>query len=298
MSLQEGITILTILVMNSTGKVGQEVVRELQESGADYRAATQSLERAKALWDFPAPAVYFNYDEAATFTPVLEGVTRLFMLHPEDKPGRHKDIFRFIDTIVQAGVKEVVFMSALGADLRLADPLCQVERYIADSKLQYTILRPNWFMQNFNAQDLRRINEKNEIRLPSGDARIALIDTRDIAAVAAKLLVKGIDPAKAYTLTGGEALTYGEVAAKLSEAAGRTITHNSPTIESELERMRAGNADPDGVYFMEWLFEDIRRGYAATITSDVQELLGRPPYSFDQYVQDYAHVWQLLDETN
>jgi uncharacterized protein YbjT (DUF2867 family) len=284
---------MTILVMNSTGKVGQEIVRELHRAKADFRAATRSLERANSLWDFPAPATYFSYDDPATFAPVLEGVIHLFMLHPEDQPARHQQLFAFIDAAIEAGVKEIVFMSALGADLRPDDPLCQVEQHVAQSGARYTILRPNWFMQNFNAQDSRRINVKNEVLMPSGDARLALIDTRDIAAVAAKLLLDGMEHGKTYTLTGGETFSYGDVAARLSAIVNRTITHNSPSPASEIERMKSMNAAPEQVYFMEWLFDDIVRGYAATITTDVQDILGRPPRTFEQYVRDYAHVWQI-----
>jgi uncharacterized protein YbjT (DUF2867 family) len=287
---------MTILVMNSTGKVGQEIVRELHRARADYRAATKSLERAAALWDFPAPAVYFSYDEPETFAPVLEGVTRLFLLHPEDQPGRHKQLFAFIDAAVNAGVEEIVFMSALGADLHPTDPLCQVEQHISGSKARHTILRPNWFMQNFNTQDLRRINTKNELLLPSGAAALALIDTRDIAAVAAKLLLDSVQHGKAYTLTGGEALTYADVTARLSATANRIITHLSPTPESEVQRLKDHDVHPEHVYFMEWLFEDIRRGYAAQIASDVQDILQRPPRAFDQYLRDYAHVWQISEQ--
>jgi uncharacterized protein YbjT (DUF2867 family) len=284
---------MTILVMSSTGKVGQEIVRELHKANADYRAATRSLARAASLWDFSVPVTYFSYDEPVTFASVLQGATRLFLLHPEDQPGRHHQIFAFIDAAVQMGVKEMVYMSALGADLRPADPLCQVEQYVARSGAYYTILRPNWFMQNFSTQDLRRINEKTEVLLPSGDARLSLIDTRDIAAVAAKLLLNGVQHGKAYTLTGDEAFSYGEVAAQLSAIAHRTITHVSPTPESELQRMRERNLDLDSIYFMEWLFDDIQRGYTANITNDVQEILQRPPRSFDQYLRDYAQVWQV-----
>jgi uncharacterized protein YbjT (DUF2867 family) len=287
---------MTILVMNSTGKVGQEIVRELHRAKADYRAATKSLERAAALWDFPASAMYFNYDEPETFAPVLEDVTRLFLLHPEDQPGRHEQLFAFIDAAVNAGVEAIVFMSALGADLRPTDPLCQVEQHVTASKAHYTILRPNWFMQNFNTQDLRRINTKNELLLPSGDAALALIDTRDIAAVAAKLLLDGVQHGKSYTLTGGESLTYSDVTARLSAIANRTITHVSPTPESEVQRLKNRDVHPEHVYFMEWLFDDIRRGYAAEITTDVQHILQRPPRTFDQYLSDYAHVWQISEQ--
>jgi uncharacterized protein YbjT (DUF2867 family) len=284
--------------MNSTGKVGQELVRELHGANAAYRAATKSLERARSLWDFPASTVYFNYDQQETFAPVLEGVTRLFLLHPEDAPGRHHQIAAFLYAAIHAGVNQIVYMSALGADLRPEEPLCKVEQAVARSGAAYSILRPNWFMQNFNTQDLRRINTRNELLLPSGEARISLIDTRDIAAVAAVLLLDSAHaaPGSAFTLTGGEALTYGEVAARLSAVAGRTITHISPAPESELERLRQRNIPPEHLYFMEWLFEDVRRGYAAQVTGDVQTILQRPPRSFDAYLRDYAQAWQLAPQ--
>lgn len=279
--------------MSSTGKVGQEIIRELNAAKGNYRAATQSVERAKKTWDFPVPATYFSYDDPTSFTPVLHDVTRLFLLHPEDIPGRHQQLFAFIDAAIEAGVEEIVFMSALGVDLQPADPLYEVEQHIAQSGAQFTILRPNWFMQNFSTQDLRSINTRNEITLPSGDAHIALIDTRDIAAVAAKLLLDGVETGMEYTLTGSEAFTYGEIAARLSAVTGRTIVHDSPTPESEIQRMRASNAADEHVNFMAWLFEDIQRGYAATVTDDVQSILHRPPRTFDQFLQDYAHVWQV-----
>lgn len=283
---------MTILVMHSTGKVGQEIVRELHAANSGYRAATRSLERAASLWDFPVPLVSFSYEQPETFASVLEGVTRMFLLHPADQPGRHLQLFALIDAAIQAGVEEIVFMSALGADLRPADPICQVEQHVARCGARYTILRPNWFMQNFNTQDLRRINVKNEILLPSGDACLSLIDTRDIAAVAVSLLRGGVRHGTAYTLTGGEALSYGEVAARLSRVANRTITHVSPTPQSEIERLTNLNVPAEALHFMEWLFEDIMRGYTAQISGDVPDLLGRAPRTFDQYLLDYAPVWQ------
>ena len=74
-------------------------------------------------------------------------------------------------------------------------------------------------------------------------------------------------------------LSYGEVAARLSAIANRTIIHVSPTPESEIQRMKAMHWDAQLIDFMAWLFDDIRRGYTANITNDVQELLQRPPRS-------------------
>jgi uncharacterized protein YbjT (DUF2867 family) len=134
------------------------------------------------------------------------------------------------------------------------------------------------------------------VMMPSGEKRLSLIDTRDIAAVAVQVLVNGGHEGAEYTLTGSEAVTYGEVATMLSRVIGRTITHDSPAAEGIIDRMKVHSAPPDAIAFMEWLYEDIARGLAAQITTTVHDVTGREPITLAQYVDDYADVWQTLVE--
>jgi uncharacterized protein YbjT (DUF2867 family) len=281
-----------ILVAGATGKVASEVVKFLRKAHASFKAASKDLERARKTLGEDVPLVLLNYSDAETFAPALQGIEHLFLFHPQDRPNRVPELKAFIDTAKAAGVKQAVFMSALGANRHENDGMNLLEKHLSDSGIETTVLRPNWFMQNFNSQDLQSIKERDEIILPSGDHKLTFIDTRDIAEVAAKILVEGGHGGKAYTLMGGEALNYPEVAAMLSDLLGRPIKHNSPSPEDEIAKMRERGFPAEMIDFMEWLYADITSGYTAQFTSDVETVLGRPPRKFSVYLKDYAESWK------
>lgn len=281
-----------ILIASATGKVASEIVQQLADKKIEFKAASSNPERAqKILGDMPT--ILLNYDQHDSFAPALSGIKRLFLVHPQDKPGRLADLKKFIDAAVDAGVAYVVFMSALGANEQPNDPMHLLEQHIAASGLAHTILRPNWFMQNFNTSDLRSINEKNEIVMPTGDHKLTFIDTRDIAAVAVACLTEEGHAGKAYTLMGGEALSYREAAAMISSVVSRPITHVSPPASALLDRMKEHNVPQEFIDFMAWLYRDIERGLTAQFSPDVAQILGRPPRAFDDYVHEYADVWRV-----
>jgi uncharacterized protein YbjT (DUF2867 family) len=281
-----------ILVAGATGKVGSEVVKFLQKAKVPFKAASSDLERARVALGESVPLVLLNYGDAETFAPALQGIERLFLFHPQDRPNRLPQLRTFLDAAKAAGVKQAVFMSALGANRHENDGMNLLEKHLAASGIETTVLRPNWFMQNFNTQDLRGIKERDEIALPSGDHKFTFIDIRDIAEIAAKILVEGGHAGKAYTLMGGEALSYPEVAVKLSDLLGRPIHHNSPSPEDEISKMREKGFPAELVDLMEWLYADITSDYTAQFTADVEMLLGRPPRKFSGYLKDYAEAWK------
>lgn len=280
-----------ILVCSATGKVGRELVKQLNAANVNFKAASSDLERARKTLGTDVNLVKIDYSDASTFAFALDGVDRLFILHPQDTPNRIVQLRAFVDAAKEAGVKQAVVMSALGADRRENDGMYQLEKYVAQVGIETTVLRPNWFMQNFSYQDIRSIKERNEIFLPSDNHKFSFIDTRDIAAVAAKILLEGGHAGKAYTLMGGEALSYPEVAAKISALLGREIRHNSPTVADELQRMRDANYPEEMREFMAWLFEDIHSGYTATFTNDVETVLGRAPRKISDFLQEHADLW-------
>jgi len=292
-----------ILVTSAAGKVGREVVSQLKNlwqsaSTTQFKAASSNPERAQQQLGSDVPVVLLNYDQPETYTTALAGVDRIFLLHPISRPGMLDVMRAFVDAAVQHDVKQIVFMAALGADRHPNDPIHLLGQYVAESGLQYALLFPNWFMQNLNNDELQRINTQNQLMLPSGDSRLSLIDTRDIAAVAVRILQEGMPHhGKSYTLTGSEAVSYTEVADKLSQIAGRKITHLSPNAGEITGRMRQNGVPEEIVAFMDWLYDDIAQGYTAQITDDVQRITGRAPITLDQFLADYANVWKLPPST-
>jgi len=121
-----------------------------------------------------------------------------------------------------------------------------------------------------------------------GNAPIAFVDMRDVAAVAAKILTSDGHVGRIYTLTGSEALTYAQVAEKLSKLLGTTIKYvdlspqqlKQSMLQLGMPQWQADALVDLAAYYME--------GPGAGITGDVQRVLGRQPIRFDQFLQDYA----------
>jgi uncharacterized protein YbjT (DUF2867 family) len=184
-------------------------------------------------------------------------------------------------------------MSAIGADESQPSMSLRFhargERELEASGMAFTHIRPNSFFQN-TLFDAPTIAAENRFYCCVGDARFAKLDTRDIGEVVAKALTEDGHEGQVYELTGPEALTYRELARRLSRALGRTIEYvDLSTAE------RAGQLEAAGL--PDWMareFTDIYgegfygAGGGATTTDTIERLLGRPPRSYDDFARDYA----------
>ncbi len=157
--------------------------------------------------------------------------------------------------------------------------------------MPFNIIRPNWFMQNFNTFWAHGIKEHGTIRLPVGDARTGFIDARDISAVAVRLLTDDTHSSKAFTLTGPESLTHGEVAAIIAKEIGKPVSFTDADPE-ELKKVLLGAGLPaDYVDFLLLILGFLKAGYSAVTTSAVKDILGREPGNFARYAKDYRASW-------
>ena len=284
-----------ILITGATGTTGREVVRELRRLGAK---GVRALVRDPARADFIRAAGFEtkagDFGRPETLDAALEGVERALLLTPPtpDTVSQHHD---FIVAAAGAGVRYVVKLSAFAADADAPEGFGrwhgQSENLLKTSGLKWTILRPNFFMQNLLGQ-ARQIAATGGIFQPVGDARASFIDVRDIAAVAARALTEDGHEGQTYTLTGPEALSYHDVAAKLSEAAGRGIEY----VPVSPEQFRAGAL---GAGLPEWLVSALERlnelfasGEAAEVTDAVRRVGRKEPYTFDRFARDHADAFK------
>jgi uncharacterized protein YbjT (DUF2867 family) len=171
----------------------------------------------------------------------------------------------------------------------------QSEDYILSSGVPYTFLRPNGFMQNMVNYNAPTINTQNAFYGSEGDGRVSHIDIRDVAAVALKALTEDGHLGKAYTLTGPEALTNTEIAQILADDLGREIRYvNLPPAQIKQALLAAGVPEwnADALLDLQRLY---REGKAATVTRDVEQILGRKPVSFAQFSRDYKHAFEAQE---
>lgn len=272
------------LVIGASGTVGSELVRQLAARGHDVRRATS---RAPT----EAGQVQVDLVSGAGRDAALAGVERLFLLAPPGHVNQHELLNPLIDAAKAHGVRKVVLMSAMGANADPAGPLRQAELHLERSGLAWNVIRPNWFMQNFNTFWLHGINTQGKILLPVGTAKGSFIDARDIAAVAAELLSGDTFVGRDFDLTGGRALDHDEVAAILSRETGRTITFQDIPPAAMLDGLLSAGLPRPYAEFLIVILGFFKAGYAERTTDAVQTITGRAPRTLEQYAKDYRSAW-------
>jgi len=274
----------SILVVGASGTVGSELSRLLTAGGHSVRRATS---RAATAPD----QVALDLLSGAGRDAALAGVDSAFLLAPPGHTRQDQLLNPLIDAARAQGVKKLVLMSAMGANADEAAPLRRAERHLQASGLAINIIRPNWFMQNFNSFWLHGIQTQGQILLPTGDAKGSFIDARDIAAVAAELLLSDRFDGQDFDLTGPEALDHHQAAALLSEASGRRIGYTDIAPEAMRDGLLAAGLPADYAEFLISILGFFKAGYAERITDAVQRITGRAPRRFAQYAADYRAAW-------
>src|SRR5918999_147769 len=209
-----------ILVTGATGHVGSELVRLLAEQGAPARALVHSPDKAAPIQRLGLETALGDYEQPDTLDVAMKGCDQLFLLSPPP-PRQPQQEQHVIDAARRAGVGHVVKQSvpwaSADAPVVFSRWHGQIEQHLAQSGLAYTLLRPSSFMQNF-LMSAPQVADQGALYGMFGEGRVAFIDARDIAAVAAELLTSPGHQGASYTLTGPEALSAAEVAERLAAA--------------------------------------------------------------------------------
>ena len=282
-----------ILVTGSTGTIGSALIEELAVLGAPTRALVHTPQRVSIMKREGVEVTVGSFDAPEALDEALEDVERAFLLTPPDphQPEWEKNL---VEAAERARVRQVVKLSAFGADrnspLRFFRNHGACEQVLKESDLSWTFLRPNSFMQNM-LSNAWLIASERRIYSPVVDAKVARIDARDVAAVAARVLVEEGHEGKVYELSGPEAISEREAAEQLSTVLGRAIECVEVSFE-DARRAMVGGALPewlaDGVIELAQLQE---AGYAAELTNEVAGVTGREPRRFEEFARDYKSAF-------
>lgn len=280
-----------IVVTGAPGNVGTPVVRELVARGAPVRVAAFNLPSAQAALGPAVEIVEFDFLRPETYAAAFAGATKLFLVRPPQLADVPRQIGPAVAAAVQAGVKQIVFLSLQGVEQNRITPHYKIEQLIRSLPVQFTFLRASFFMQNLSTTHRAEIRDRRELDVPVGKARTSFVDTGDIGAVAATVLTQPGHENAVYTLTGSEALTYGEVATVLSRALGQTVRYRNPTVVGFFVRQVRGGRPLGMAAVMAGLYTITRFGNAASVTEDVQQVLGRPPVTLAEFANAQRSVW-------
>jgi len=272
--------------MGASDQVGGEIARQLSAAGVPFRVGFRRPETAQ----FPerVEVVRFDVHDPGTFD-VFTGVQRLFLLWPPGTDVR-RDLLPLLKVVQSSGVKQVVFLSILGAENVGVLPHRHVERWLEDSGLDWVFLRASYFMQNLSGVHRDDIRLRHEVFLPAGNGKTSFVDVRDVAAVGVMALLEGHRQV-AYALTGGAALDYAEVARILSVTLGRRVTYTNPSPWRFIQVSRARGVKTAFALFMLAEYTVARFGLAARVTDDTRRILGREPITLRQFAEDHRETW-------
>jgi uncharacterized protein YbjT (DUF2867 family) len=287
----------TILVTGATGTVGSEVVKQLSAKGETIKAAARSANNNTFGNLRGVQVVQLDYNNPETLAAAFKGVDKLFLLTPPQS-STLDFTSKLVSQAKNARVKYIVKQSVIGAE---AEPGItpirlhrQAEKVMEESGIPFTFFRANFFMQNFVNFFGHSIKTQGAFYAPAGDAKVSFVDVRDIASVAVQALITndGKHKGKAYDITGGEALSYGQAAELLSKQVGKKVNYVNISDEDARKGMKDMGMDEWTINSILELFQFSREGYVSAISPIVEQITGNKPISFSQFAYDYAGAFK------
>lgn len=280
----------TVLVTGFRGKTGRQVGRALQQR---EDIAVRGAGRTLTNLNFNGVSVSrFDWEDPASWSAALAGVDSIYLVKPKTT-NPAETVASFLRSA--GNIERIVLLSEIDAGNRdEATDERKVERVIESLPIAWTILRPNWFMQNFTEPYfyLEAIRDTGEVTVPTGGQPTSFVDTRDIADVATAALLEPGHAGRTYTLTGPTALTFAEVATVVGQAARHNVLHIDPRLDDYLNDHSAKGAPKATIEYYRRIYECMGNGRTSIISADVERVTGRRPRDFSAFVEENKEIWR------
>lgn len=268
-----------ILVIGGTGKTGKRVAKNLIALGQNVKLGGRKTETK------------FDWEDTSTFAPALKGIDRAYIVYYPDLaiPGAKEAISLLSQAAREAQLEKVVLLSGKGEKEAEA-----CEQIIANSGVNFTIVRASWFNQNFSESVFLEPVQSGQVALPMPEARIPFVDANDLAEVATKVLLDDSYNGRTLEITGPEKLNFGELINEISNATGRKIQYIPISMEAFAEGMKQAGLPHSYIWLFSYLFKEVlaveENQY---ISTDIEEVLGRKATSFSAFAQKVASsgIW-------
>ena len=283
-----------ILVTGATGKTGRALVRQIVAMGMPVRALVRDRAKVAELEAEGAEIVVGDLGKAETLAPALVGIDKAYLITAAD-PAQVMLHSNFIRAAKQAGVRHIVRHSVRGAELdspiKIARWHATSQKELEHSGIAWTHLQPVYSMQNF-LTFASTIESQGTFYAPMKDGALSMVDARDVAAVAAAVLIESVPHQdKTYLVTGPEALTFADAAEQLSAVLAKPIRYTDITPENARKALVQKGVP-------EWYVDDLLGFYAfyntgagATVSDTVATITGQSGRRFHQFAQDYRSAF-------
>lgn len=276
-----------IIVTGATGNVASLLLPQLISSGAKVRALVRDPKKASALAEKGIEVVQGDLELPRSIKGAFDGMDTAMIIVPPG-PRAPQQTSSAIWEARQGGVKHIVRLSAFGA-AHNAPTVNSRLHALSDAELErggipYTILKPHFFMQNL-FMAAQSIAKEGNLYFALGEGKMGMIDSVDIAAVAARVLTTAGHENKTYTMTGPRSISMVEVAEAFSKALQKPIKYIPIPLEASDQAMAQMGLDE----FMRTMLGDYFAAYSNNwgnvVTEEVPRLLGRPARSIDDFAK-------------
>ena len=281
----------TILITGATGNVASTILPHLAGKDVTVRALVRDPAKAAKLG---VETVQGDLEYHHALPKAFAGADTVVIIHPPG-PRAPAQSSNALWAAKQAGVKRVVRLSAIGAGYDAPTINGRMhglsDHEVAASGLAYTIIKPHFFLQNMLG-NAPQIAKDGKFFYAMGDGKVPMIDVRDIGEFFARVLLSDGHDGKTYTLTGPAAVTLHDFAAAVSRATGKPVEYVPVPVEAAVQGMKQWGMDDWMVGMMVDYMNAYARNWASDVTSDFQQVVGRPARSIDEFARDFAGAFK------
>ena len=278
------------LITGATGNVGSLVVEQLIERGERPRVLVRDRAKGRVRYGDRVDVFIGDLADAGTLEPALTGADTLLLVNSGP------DLATWDQAAAKAaraaGVQHLVKLSSYDALENVGTGVWHArgEAAIRASGIPFTFVQPSGFMSNaiFWAKSAKG---EGVVRACTGYGKIPFIHPMDIAGVATKALTSREYCGQSLPITGPEALNYAEMTAKIGAATGKVLRFEPISEDEESQNMIQNGDAPEVIAAHLSIYRAIREGRLAAVTHTVERVLGRKPFTFDQWVEENASVF-------
>ena len=284
-----------ILITGATGNVGLTTLKLLESKkypGIEVVAAVRDIDRAKKIEGVEnCNFCHFEFDEPSTYDTALDGVTKIVLIRPNQVTDVTRYIFPFLAKAEKLGVKQIVFISIVGAERNRIFANHRTENHIKKLTIPTTVLRPSLYMQNLSTLHRHDIQEHDRINIPGGLGLVNYIDVRDVAEAIITILMNPGHEHQAYEITGPEAMDFYQIARIFSNELGREIKYTRPSAIKFVRQKLLDKKQMLYVLTLSLLYNAARSGKMNYVNDVFRNITGHAPRNITDFIHDYRNCW-------
>ncbi|WP_299530630.1 NmrA family NAD(P)-binding protein [Ulvibacterium sp.] len=278
-----------IFVTGATGNIGKYLVKYLRELKVPFTAGSSSITKQ----EYPTSRI--DYEDEESLRLAFKEHNILFLLTPDSENSMNW-VHNAIEAAKEAGIKHIVRSSGIGADAEsdyfVFKELGEIENIVKNSGLNYTIIQPNSFFQNFATFQNQTV-KNGAVFLPHDNAKVSYVDVRDVAlAIATVLKEADKHKSKTYVITGGTAISDQELLDEIGKVLNKRISYISVSDQDTIDTFRKYHMPEHNIKQLISLYQADRTGLTGLVSPDFTKLTGKESRTSHVFAKDYRSYWK------